>query len=100
MAGGQTKASGGGITPDQQALANFNFGQNEIGNAGAFSNMPVSTGLTQADAGAQAARVKAMGQASNADAQAQANAINQQQAAVGQGIGGLGSALGGKGGGG
>lgn len=96
--GGKGGGSGaGGISPAQQALSQFTFGQNALANAQQFGShgMGHSTGLTQADAGAYMGQALQESQMSQADTQAM-NAFNQQQKGqLSSGIGGLGSALGG-----
>jgi hypothetical protein len=94
--GGKATA-GGGVSPQQQALAQYNFGQNEIQNNAQFAQLPLSTMKTQADTGAFANKALQLSQMSDADAKAMAAAINQQVAGIGSAIGGLGSALGGSG---
>ena len=93
MAGniGGALTGGGGIAPQQMGLAQFNLGQGEVGNAQAFSQIPMSTGHTQADIGSVAQAALTQGEISNADAAAQSASINQQ---AGSAISGLGSIVG------
>ena len=99
---GQQATAGGGVSKPQMAYAQYTFGQNELANAQSFSGMPMSTGHTQADAGAFAEQAFQLGQMSDQDAAAMTSFINNQknQATQGaqSGIGALGSALGGGGG--
>ena len=101
---GQQATAGGGVSPQQKAYAQYTFGQNEVANAQSFSSIPMSTGVTQADAGAYAGMAHQLGRMSDEDAKAMASFIDQQNAqakqGVSQGIGALGSTLGGGGGGG
>jgi len=79
------------------ALSQFTFGQNALANAQAFggAGMGHSTGQTLADAGAYMGQAQQLQQMSQADTQAM-NAFNaQNKAGLSQGIGGLGTALGG-----
>lgn len=95
--GGGGKASGGGVSPQQQAFAQYTFGQNALANSQAFSQMPMSTGQTQATGGAYTGEAIQLSEMSDADTAA----VNQAQQATknqkGSDIGGLGSALGGGG---
>ena len=109
MGGGSSKGAqataGGGVSPEQAALAQYHFGQTEEKNASDFSRagIPMSTMHTQADAGAYAQKAFELSQMSDKDAKAMADAINQQAAQQQQALGGfaesLGGALGGGGGG-
>jgi hypothetical protein len=95
---GQKLTSSGGITPEQQALAQYHFGQGAIKAESDFSRIPMSTNLTQAIGGARAGAAQEIGQMSAADAAAQAKFLNQQTGNLTQGVGaGLGS-IAGKGG--
>jgi hypothetical protein len=87
----------GGISPEQQSLANFTFGQNALQNAQSFSSMPMSTGHTMADAGAYMGKALNESQMSMADTAAMQNFQTQQKAQTSQQIGNLGSLLGGGG---
>lgn len=101
---GQQATRGGGVSPQQMAYAQYTFGQNEVANAQSFSGIPMSTGHTQADAGAFAGEAFQLGRMSDEDAAAMTSFINQQaqqqKQGLSSGIGALGSALGGGGGGG
>lgn len=101
---GEQATAGGGVSPQQMAFAQYTFGENETKNAQTFAGTPMSTGLTQADAGAYAGEAHQLGQMSDADAKAMAQFIDQQNAqakqGLTQGIGALGSLAGGGGGGG
>ena len=68
--GGKVTA-GGGISPQQMALSQYGFGENVIGNAAQFAQMPMSTGLTQADIGSGAAAALSEASQSNIDQAAQ-----------------------------
>jgi len=94
---GQKATSGGGISPEQQALAQYHFGQGAIKSEADFAQIPHSTNVTQAISGARAGAAKEAGQMSQADASAMSNFLNQQ---VGGLTSGVGSLLGGKSGGG
>lgn len=101
---GEQATAGGGVSPQQMAFAQYTFGENEVKNAQTFAGTPMSTGLTQADAGAFAGEVHDLGSMSDKDAKAMAGFIDQQNQQAKQGItqvaGGLGSLAGGGGGGG
>lgn len=97
---GEKATAGGGVSPQQMAYAQYTFGENEVKNAQTFAGTPMSTGLTQADAGAFAGEAHDLGRMSDADAKAMSGFIDQQKQQATSGIGSLGSALGGKGGGG
>lgn len=97
---GSKATSGGGVSPQQQAYAQYTFGQNELANSQSFSSIPMSTGHTQADAGAFAGEAFQLGQMSDQDAAAMTSFINNQKSQATSGIGALGSTLGGGGGGG
>ena len=108
--------SGGGITSEQQSLANYNYGQDLMGNAAAFGNEGLgdSTMLTKADEGAATQRAQQQAQMSDIDTSARygqyqnqlsnfesniqnqstlneiaQNANNQNQAQLFQGLGNL-----------
>ena len=98
---GGFKTGGGGVSPQQAALAQYNFGQNLVENSQAFSSgLGHSTGVTQADVGAEARKAYDLGHMSNADANAMTSYFNQQKSQLASNVGGLGGALGGGGGGG
>jgi len=99
---GQKQTAGGGITPEQTALAQYHFGQGAIKSMSDFAGLPVSTGMTQAIGGARAGAAKEAGEQSQVNAAAMTNFLNQQTANLTSGIGGLlgGLSGGGKGGGG
>jgi hypothetical protein len=107
LGGGSSKGAqataGGGVSPQQAALAQYNFGQNEVFQNQQFAQTPQSTMHTQADAGALAKRAFDLAQMSDKDAKALADAVNQQaqqqQAGLGQFAEALGSQAGGGGGG-
>jgi hypothetical protein len=88
---GQKNTSEGGITPEQQTLAQYHFGQDATKNAFDFSQIPMSTNLTQKDVGARAAEAKERGTTSISDAAAMAAFENAQTSNF---TGGIGSALG------
>ena len=97
MAGtGGFKTANQDLTGPQYALANYNMGENIVGNAQAFSGMPMSTGQTQADVGAQANRAYDVGRMDIADANAQTAAANQLKGQAGSNIGAVGGLLGAK----
>jgi hypothetical protein len=93
--------SGGGISPQQQALAQYTMGQQSMQGAAEFGNsgMPVSTGETWAG-GVAPMVTKAYDEArmSDADAAALQSAQSSKNNSIGQGIGSLGGAKGGGGG--
>src|SRR3974390_669110 len=98
MGGGGSKGAnataGGGVSPEQTALAQYDFGQAGQHTNQTFSQIPLSTNKTQAwtgDYGSQAFQLASM---SDKDAQAMAQAINQQANQTMQGIGQLASGLG------
>jgi hypothetical protein len=95
---GQKLTSGGGITPEQQALAQYHFGQGVIKDDYQFAQMPHSTNLTQAVGGSALGAAKEAGQMSIADAAAQAKFLNQQTANLTSGVGGALGSIAGKGG--
>ena len=69
--------SGGGISPEQMALAQYGFGQGAVGNSQSFATTPDSTMLTQVDTGARAKEAQTASGMSQTDALAQANFFNQ-----------------------
>lgn len=93
--------SGGGISPQQQALAQYTMGEQSLKGASDFasSGMPVSTGETWA-AGVAPMVDKAYLEARMSDADAAAMQATQsaKNNSIGQGIGSLGSSKGGGGG--
>lgn len=93
--------SGGGISPQQQALAQYTMGEQSVQGADQFgSSMPVSTGETWAAGVApMVTRAYTAARMSDADAAALQSAQSSKFNSVGQGIGQLGGSLGGKGGG-
>ena len=92
---GQKATAGGGISPDQQALAQYHFGQGAVKAESDFAQIPHSTNLTQAVSGARAGAAKEAGQMSQADQAAMTQFLNQQTSNLTSGIGGaLGSIAG------
>jgi len=92
---GQKATAGGGITPEQMALAQYHFGQGAVKAQGDFAQIPHSTNLTQAVSGARAGAAKEAGQMSQADQAAMTQFLNQQTSNLTSGIGGaLGSIAG------
>jgi hypothetical protein len=91
--------SAGGVTGPQGTFAAYTGAENEIKNASDFSGMPISTGVTQADAGSRALAAQSLATQSDANAAAQAAFQNAQKGATSQNLsnlgGGLGSLLGG-----
>lgn len=108
MGGGSSKGAqataGGGVSPQQAALAQYNFGQNEVAQNALYAQVPDSTMKTQGDAGAFAKKAFELSEMSDKDAKAMADAINQQAQQQMASLGGLaeslGSVAGGGGGGG
>ena len=93
---GQKATAGGGISPEQQALSQFHFGQGAVKAESDFAQIPHSTNLTQAIGGARAGAAKEAGQQSQADQAAMTQFINQQTGNLTTGIGSvLGKASGG-----
>ena len=88
---GQKLTSGGGITPEQQALAQYHMGQGAVKAESDFARIPHSTNLTQAISGARAGGAKEAAQMSQADTAAMTQFLNQQ---FGNLTGGVGGALG------
>jgi hypothetical protein len=100
-AASKTNASGG-ISPEQQALAQYTFGESVIGDRQQFAGqgMGPSTSETQAVGGSRFGEAQQAAQMSDADYQAMV-AYNQQQInSLTQAASGAGSLLGGLGGGG
>ena len=104
MGGGGSKGAeataGGGVSPEQAALAQYNFGQNEIAQNALYSQVPNSTMKTQGDAGAFAKKAFELSRMSDMDAKAMADAINKQAQEQMSALGGFAQALGGIAGGG
>ena len=82
----------GGISPEQQAFADYSFGENVVANNQKFSSTPMSTMKTQADTGAYANRALQEAEMSDADAAAMKAFFNAQSQTL---FGGLGTLLGG-----
>jgi hypothetical protein len=99
LTGGPSKGAqataGGGVSPWQQALTQYNFGQNEVAAGNQFAQTPMSTMKTQADTGAFATQAQQLAQMSDQDATAVANAINQQVQQQTAGLGNLAESVGG-----
>lgn len=85
------KATAGGVptTPEQLALAQYDFGQGVVGAQHKFAEIPHSTNLTQAIGGARFKEAEDIGRMSQANTQAITNFINQQAGALTGGIGSL-----------
>lgn len=92
--GGAEATAGGGVSPQQAALAQYNFGQNEIFQNQQYAQTPQSTMKTQADAGAFAKKAFELSMMSDKDAKAMAESINQQQQQQQQQLGNLAEAAG------
>jgi hypothetical protein len=94
----------GGASDSLTGLMNqynqYTLGENEIANAQAFSHsgIPVSTGATAADTGAEANKVFMETRESDAMRAANQQVANAQKGALSSGIGAAGSLLGGLGG--
>jgi hypothetical protein len=107
MGGGDKTSTQGGISPEQQALAQYTFGQNVIGDRALFggtsgpgAGMGPSTNETQAVAGSRFHEAEQAANMSDADFKAM-QAYNQQQSNALTSIAGqAGQALGSIGGGG
>jgi len=84
---GQKATAGGGISPDQQALSQFHFGQGAVDAMSKFAPIAHSTNTTQAVSGARAGAAKEAAQQSQADAAAMQQFINQQTGNLTSGIG-------------
>jgi len=84
----------GGISPFQQAFADYTFGEGTVKNAGTFSNIPMSTNATQGQTGVFANRALQEAEMSDQDAAAMQAFFNSQAANL---TGGLGTLLGGLG---
>jgi hypothetical protein len=90
---GAQLTQGGGISPFQQAFADYTFGENIAkANSAYGGSTPISTMKTQADTGAYANKALQMGEMSDADAAAMQAFFNSQ---AGNLFGGLGTLLGG-----
>jgi hypothetical protein len=91
--------SSGGVSGPQGSYAAYTGAEDKVANAQAFSGIPTSTGLTQADVGAGLQAATLLGQQSDANAAAQAAFQNAQKASTSQNLntlgGGLGKILGG-----
>ena len=98
MAGtGGFKTANQNVSPEQMALANYNFGENRVQNANAFSSgTGMSTMHTQADVGAAAGQAYDVGKMDIADANAMTAFNNQLKSQAGSNIGALGSLAGAK----
>jgi hypothetical protein len=97
--------SGGGVSPAQGEWANYTMNENMLNNASQFSSgpggqggIPMSTGKTQADAGARMGMALQTQQLSQEDTAALTSALNTQKSQLTSGIGSLGTLLGGLGG--
>ena len=100
--GGGKTSTQGGISPEQQALAQYTFGENVINDRSMFARqgMGPSTNETLAVAGSRFGEAEQAAKMSDADFKAM-QAFNQQQANSLQSIAGqAGSLIGGLGGGG
>ena len=101
---GAQATAGGGVSPEQTALAQYDFGQAGMKANDEFNKIPLSTNKTQRWGGAYAGQALQLAEMSDADAKALAEQINQQaqqtQAGIGSLAQGLGSLAGGGGGGG
>src|SRR5262245_42434259 len=109
--GGGGTSTHGGISPEQQALAQYTFGENVIGDRQKFSQagsqMGPSTNLSLAVAGSRFGEAKQAAEMSDKDFAAmqrfneqQASALENAAGQAGQLIGGLAGGGGGGGGGG
>lgn len=80
--------SSGGITPQQQSLADFTYGQNLVGEAGQFTNPgdAMSTMATQGAEGAANTKAQTMGEMSDTDQNAMYQDYENQVAATEQGL--------------
>jgi hypothetical protein len=98
------KATAGGVspTPEQMALAQYDFGQGEVKAASEFgrSGLGHSTNVTQAISGARAKEAEDIGKMSLADTAAMTNFINSQVSGLTSGLGSLLGGISGGGGGG
>ncbi|HEX3525159.1 MAG TPA: hypothetical protein VHT52_24105 [Stellaceae bacterium] len=91
--------SGGGISPQQQALAQYTMGEQSVQGASEFagSGMPVSTGETWAGGVApMVTGAYTAARTSDADAAAQQSALSSKFSQAGSNVGQLGSLAGGK----
>ena len=93
---GQKATAGGGISPEQQALAQFHYGQGAVKSMADFAPIGHSTNVTQAISGARAGEAKEAGQMSQADQAAMTQFLNRETGALTGGIGGALGSLAGK----
>lgn len=103
--GGGGDQAGTGVSPEQQALAEYTFGQGAIGAESQFANegnigLGPSTMTTQAVSGPRFGEAKQLADTSHADAKAMAAFNQQQSSALEQLAGQAGQAFGAGGGGG
>jgi hypothetical protein len=89
--GQKATAEGVPATPEQMALAQYDFGQNAIRAMGDFgrTGMGHSTNVTQAIGGARAKEAEDIGKTSLANTAAMTNFLNQQTSGLTSGIGSL-----------
>jgi hypothetical protein len=106
--GGGKTDTGGGVSPEQQALAQYTYGENVIGDRAKFARegMGPSTNETLSVAGSRFKEAEDLAKMSDADFKAmqafnqrEANSLQQVAGSAGQLIGGLGGGGGGGGGG-
>src|SRR6516162_9094156 len=103
--GGGKTSTAGGVSPEQQALAQYTFGENVIGDRARFAGrgndgMGPSTNLTLATAGSRFKEAKDLAEMSDKDFKAM-QAFNEQQGSALESVAGqAGQLLGGLGGGG
>lgn len=97
---GQKLTASGGITPEQASLAQYNLGQADIHSMNTFSQMPMSTNLTQSIGGNVAGGVQSAGQMSQQDTAAMTQFLNANNKNLTGGIGGALGSIAGKGSGG
>jgi hypothetical protein len=99
---GAQETAAGGVSPQQNALAQYQWGQGIASNADKFSTSgtPMSTGLTQTDAGTYAQNALSLSEMSQKNAEAEANLIDQynkeRQGNTAQIVGALSGAAGSK----
>ena len=98
---GQKATAGGGISPEQMALAQYHMGEGAVKAEADFAPIGHSTNVTQAISGARAGAAKEAGQMSQADQAAMTQFLNRETANLTSGIGNIlgGISGGGKGGG-
>jgi|SRR6516162_3442391 hypothetical protein len=98
MGGGGKTSTAGGISPEQQALAQYTFGENVIGDRQRFAHegMGPSTNETLRIAGSRFKEAEQLAEMSDKDFRAmqafnqnQQNSLTQLAGQVGQGVGGL-----------